>query len=111
MSPAEDARLLLQIVGRHLRSLGLTLDGAFPDEDWGFTAQQALEKLLKVLIVLADRRPPAAMSWSCSVIWPGWNCLPTYWPCRPLRWRPATRRAHFRCRRRASNYWTRSKHC
>ena len=58
MSPAEDARLLLQIVGRHLRSLGLTLDGAFPDEDWGFTAQQALEKLLKVLIVLADRRPP-----------------------------------------------------
>jgi len=25
---------------------------------WGFTAQQAVEKLLKVLIVLRDQRPP-----------------------------------------------------
>ena len=58
MSPAEDALLLLAIVRRHLRSLGLTLDLAYPDEDWGFTAQQAVEKLLKAWIVLADRRPP-----------------------------------------------------
>lgn len=58
MSPAEDARLLLAIVHRHLRSLRLTLDGAYPEEDWGFTAQQAVEKLLKAWIVLADRRPP-----------------------------------------------------
>jgi HEPN domain-containing protein len=29
-----------------------------PAEDWGFTAQQALEKLLKAQIVLADRDPP-----------------------------------------------------
>jgi HEPN domain-containing protein len=58
MSPAEDALLLLAIVRRHLRSLGLTLDPAYPDEDWGFTAQQAVEKLLKAWIVLADRRPP-----------------------------------------------------
>ena len=50
--------LLLAIVRRHLRSLGLTLDPAYPDEDWGFTAQQAVEKLLKAWIVLADRRPP-----------------------------------------------------
>lgn len=58
MSPAEDARLLLAIVRRHLRSLRLSLDPAYPDEDWGFTAQQALEKLLKAWIVLADRQPP-----------------------------------------------------
>jgi HEPN domain-containing protein len=58
MSPAEDALLLLAIVRRHLRSLGLTLDPAYPEEDWGFTAQQAVEKLLKAWIVLADRRPP-----------------------------------------------------
>jgi HEPN domain-containing protein len=58
MSPAEDALLLLAIVRRHLRSLRLTLDGAYPEEDWGFTAQQAAEKLMKAWIVLADRRPP-----------------------------------------------------
>ena len=57
MSPAEDALLLLAIVRRHLRSLGLTLDPAYPEEDWGFTAQQAVEKLLKAWIVLADRQP------------------------------------------------------
>jgi HEPN domain-containing protein len=58
MSPAEDARLLLAIVRRHLRSLRLTLNAAYPEEDWGFTAQQAVEKLLKAWIVLADRQPP-----------------------------------------------------
>lgn len=58
MSPAEDALLLLAIVRRHLRSLRLSLDPAYPDEDWGFTAQQAVEKLIKAWIVLADRQPP-----------------------------------------------------
>jgi len=58
MSPAEDALLLLAIVRRHLRSLQLTLDAAYPAEDWGFTAQQAVEKLLKAWIVLGDRQPP-----------------------------------------------------
>jgi HEPN domain-containing protein len=58
MSPAEDTLLLLAIVRRHLRSLQLTLDAAYPEEDWGFTAQQAVEKLLKAWIVLADRQPP-----------------------------------------------------
>jgi len=58
ISPAEDALLLLVIVRRHLRSLGLTLDPAYPEKDWGFTAQQAVQKLFKAWIVLADRRPP-----------------------------------------------------
>ncbi len=58
MSPAEDARLLLAIVRRHLRGLRVGLDPGFPEEDWGFTAQQALGKLLKAWIVLADRLPP-----------------------------------------------------
>jgi len=58
MSPVDDALLLLAIVRRHLRSLRLTLDAAYPDEDWGFAAQQAVEKLLKAWIVIDDRRPP-----------------------------------------------------
>lgn len=58
MSPAEDAQLLIAIVQRHLRSLRMSLGPSYPDEDWGFTAQQALEKLLKTWIVLSDRLPP-----------------------------------------------------
>ncbi|PSB39534.1 HEPN domain-containing protein [Aphanothece minutissima] len=58
MSPAEDAALLLAIVRRHLRTLRIGLDPAYPEEDWGFTAQQVVEKLLKAWIVLSDRRPP-----------------------------------------------------
>lgn len=58
MSPAEDALPLVQIVRRHLRTLRLGLDPAYPEEDWGFTAQQALEKLLKAELVLSDRQPP-----------------------------------------------------
>jgi HEPN domain-containing protein len=57
MSPAEDALLLLGIVRRHLRALEHTLELDYPDEDWGFTAQQVIEKLLKGWIVLADQRP------------------------------------------------------
>lgn len=58
MPPSEDARLLLRIVERHLRTLEFGLDERFPAEDWGFTAQQAVEKLLKCWIVLADEEPP-----------------------------------------------------
>jgi HEPN domain-containing protein len=58
MTPQEDARVLLALVDRHLRALRLNLDLAYPDEEWGFTAQQAVEKLLKVRIVLRDERPP-----------------------------------------------------
>ena len=58
MPPSEDAQLLLRIVQRHLRTLEFGLDERFPAEDWGFTAQQAVEKLLKCWIVLADEEPP-----------------------------------------------------
>jgi HEPN domain-containing protein len=50
--------VLLALVDRHLRSLRINLYAAYPDEEWGFTAQQAVEKLLKVLVVLRDERPP-----------------------------------------------------
>jgi HEPN domain-containing protein len=58
MTPQEDARVLLALVDRHLRALRFNLDPAYPDEEWGFTAQQAVEKLLKIQIVLRDERPP-----------------------------------------------------
>ena len=58
MTPQEDARVLLGRVERHLRALRWNLDPAYPDEEWGFTAQQAVEKLLKISIVLRDERPP-----------------------------------------------------
>ncbi|QPN70432.1 HEPN domain-containing protein [Synechococcus sp. CBW1108] len=58
MTPQEDARVLLALVDRHLQALRLNLDPAYPDEEWGFTAQQSVEKLLKARIVLDDQRPP-----------------------------------------------------
>jgi HEPN domain-containing protein len=58
MTPQEDARVLMALVDRHLRALRLNLDPAYPDEEWGFTAQQSVEKLLKARIVLDDQRPP-----------------------------------------------------
>ena len=58
MSPAEDAALLLAIVRRHIRTLEFGLSDEFPEEDWGFTAQQAVEKVLKAWIVLAEQQPP-----------------------------------------------------
>ena len=50
--------MLLALVDRHLRALRLNLNPVYPDEEWGFTAQQAVEKLLKIRIVLRDERPP-----------------------------------------------------
>ena len=58
MTPQEDARVLMALLDRQLRALRLNLDPAYPEEEWGFTAQQAVEKLLKVRIVLRDERPP-----------------------------------------------------
>ena len=58
MSPLEDALLLFAIVRRHLQVLHLGLDEVYPAEDWGFTAQQAVEKLLKAWIVLSNGQPP-----------------------------------------------------
>jgi len=63
MTPAEDARLLLRLVERHLGSLRGTLDSqSFADEDWGFLAQQTLEKRLKALLVLNAQEPPRSHS-------------------------------------------------
>ena len=67
MSPAEDARLLLAIVRRHLRALRLGLDPGYPQEDWGFTAQQTAEKLLKAWIVLADHTPASTFASSSAL--------------------------------------------
>ena len=58
MPPSEDAQLLLRILRRHLRTLEFGLDKRFPAEDWGFTAQQAVEKLFSCWIVLADEEQP-----------------------------------------------------
>jgi HEPN domain-containing protein len=58
LSPHEDAALLLITVRRHLRSMAMSLDPAFAQEDWGFLAQQALERVLKAMIVHTDREPP-----------------------------------------------------
>ena len=58
MSPAEDAALLLRIVRRHLQAMRLNLDPLYPDEEWGFQAQQVLEKLLKAELVLRDQPAP-----------------------------------------------------
>jgi HEPN domain-containing protein len=58
MTPVEDSLLLLAIVRRHFRTLRLGLDSSSSAEDWGFTAQQAVEKLLKARIVLANRQAP-----------------------------------------------------
>ena len=57
MSPAEDAALLLRIVRRHLLAMQLNLDPRYPEEEWGFQAQQALEKLLKARLVLSNLAP------------------------------------------------------
>ena len=63
MTPAEDARLLLRLVERHLGSLRGSLGSeSFADEDWGFLAQQTLEKLLKALLVLNAQEPPRSHS-------------------------------------------------
>jgi len=63
MSPAEDALLLLRLAERHLGSLRGTLDpGTFAEEDWGFLAQQTMEKLLKALLVLHCQEPPRSHS-------------------------------------------------
>jgi HEPN domain-containing protein len=58
MSPAEDAALLLRIVRRHLQAMRLNLNPLYPNEEWGFQAQQALEKLLKAQLVLRDQPAP-----------------------------------------------------
>lgn len=54
MSPVEVALLLLAIVRRHRRSLRLSLDAAYPEEDWGFTAQQTVPAPREELLALVE---------------------------------------------------------
>ena len=57
------ARALREGKELHLGSLRGTLDPAtFASEDWGFLAQQTLEKLLKDLLVLHCQEPPRSHS-------------------------------------------------
>jgi HEPN domain-containing protein len=58
MSLAEDAALLLRIVRRHPQVMRLNLNPLYPNEEWGFQAQKALEKLLKAQLVLRDQPAP-----------------------------------------------------
>jgi len=58
MPPEDDAALILQVALRHEASLRAALDPVFPQENWGFLAQQAVENLLKALIVLSDETSP-----------------------------------------------------
>ncbi|MEY4355831.1 MAG: hypothetical protein RLZZ89_899 [Cyanobacteriota bacterium] len=63
MSPTEDALLLMRLVERHLGSLRSSLEQTtFADEDWGFLAQQTLEKLLKAFLVYRSKEPPRSHS-------------------------------------------------
>ena len=95
MSPAEDALLLLRLAARHLGSLRGTLDPAtFAEEDWGFLAQQTLEKLLKALLVLHCRSHSAAIRCNvCCRSSPAaakpWASLQNYWSSMTSRCWPA----------------------
>ena len=60
--------MLLVLVDRHLRALRLNLDPTYPNEEWGFTAQHAGEKLLPATPRRSVARIPsqghgAASSW------------------------------------------------
>jgi HEPN domain-containing protein len=84
MSPNEDAALLLVTVRRHLRSMAMSLDPAFAQEDWGFLAQQALEKVLKASIVLTDREPPLTHELSTLADLAGVSLTPLLAGLQPL---------------------------
>ncbi|MCP9792734.1 HEPN domain-containing protein [Vulcanococcus limneticus Candia 3F8] len=58
MPPEQDAALVLLVALRHEIALVAALDPSFPQESWGFMAQQEVENLLRALIVLADRQAP-----------------------------------------------------
>ncbi|MFM8526108.1 MAG: HEPN domain-containing protein [Cyanobacteriota bacterium] len=86
MAPSDDALSMLAIVHRHLRSLRLGLDPAYPEEDWGFTAQQAVEKILKAWIVLADRSVPRTHDLADLMALAGVSQAERIPPLRRARW-------------------------
>jgi hypothetical protein len=81
-------------------ALRLMLDPTYPDEEWGFTAQQAVEKLLKVRIVLRDQRPPFRPMLNELAALAGWSWIRCCWRCSPMRWRLAMRRGRSPCQAR-----------
>ncbi len=105
MSPAEDALLLLAIVRRHLRALRFGLDGAYPEEDWGFTAQQAVEKLLKAWIVLADRQPPRVHDLEDLFALAGQQLDPLLLELQVFAVEARYEQGPFRCPRRGRSCW------
>jgi hypothetical protein len=112
MSPAEDALLLLRLAERHLGSLRGTLDpGSFAEEDWGFLAQQTLEKLLKALLVLHCQGHPAAIRCNvCCRSSPAaakpWATLQNDWSSMTSRCWPAMTPSPLRCRLNAGCCWS-----
>lgn len=59
MPDTEAARLIISAAKRDLKALEHMQDsGAFPDEIFGFHAQQAVEKLLKAWLSLLDQGHP-----------------------------------------------------
>ena len=76
MSLLEDALLLFAIVRRHLQVLRLGLDDAYHAEDWGFTAQKAVENLLKAWIVLCNGQPPRVHDLTTLAELSGLECNP-----------------------------------
>ena len=59
--------MLLAVVDRHLQALRLNPDPAYPDEVWDFTAQPAVEKLLKIRASCCEMRGrPSA---TCCMSW------------------------------------------
>ena len=107
MTPQEDARVLLALVDRHLRALRLNLDPTYPDEEWGFTAQQAVEELLKARIVLRDERPPFTHVLNVLAELSGGIWILCCWGCSPMPWRHAMKRGRFHCRPLVWGSWRR----
>jgi len=65
----------------HLGSLRGTLDpGTFAEDDWGFLAQQTLEKLLKALLVLHCQESPRSHSLQRLLQEPGPLCRRAHSP-------------------------------
>ena len=111
MSPLEDALLLFAIVRRHLQVLQLGLDEAYPAEDWGFTAQQAVEKLLKSWIVLSNGQPPRVHDLTALAELSGMEIPPILLALQVYAVEARYEEGHFLCLRTAPRSWLPSSNC
>ena len=111
MSPLEDPLLLFAIVRRHLQVLQLGLDEAYLAEDWGFTAQQAVEELLKAWIVLNNGQPLRVHDPQPSLSFPVWRYPRLCLHFRCMRLRLAMKRVPSPCQRSAPRSWRPSSNC